>query len=1209
MAVIPVFISSTFQDFHAERDAIRATAVPILDEKLREYGASIQLLDLRWGVDTSALDEAAANDRVLGVCLREVERCRPLFVGLVGDRYGWIPSRERLRYVTDIAGVTDDLPGEWKEGLSITALEIWYGALHSTDQALVYFRHLKGATPSGWADGDRSRLDQLKNAIRRSAENGQLKLGSYDLDPAQEQTDAEAFALALADELWPMVRQRAEALQTAAETAYDSAARLRQERLSTVFVGRDDLVSKVSERLKFTPGMVLHGTPGCGKSAVLVAVQRQLVANGWQVASWVVGAAPGSDTSQGMIRPLAEQALGSRASVPFTGSLDDDENLLVWWERMVCNLPPHTAILYDDLDVLAPGRDHDLLPMLRAVISHPDTKFLVTTSDEAQAELLASWGMELAQVPDNLPVDDVLQSAQAWTATNGQRTLPAEVLDELARQPRSPWWIRVAVDELVDADATVFREAEQESATGVAPNVALAHSLTRLTADFPSTLDGMIARALDRACRAFAAPDQGHLFLALLALARSGLAPVTLENLLGSTPLEISRARWTLSNLVETGDAAGRLRFARPWIRQIVLAYVRSLGPLPQDEALHAMLARAIQPDSKDLTDRLDRLWHALYGSDAVTKAESLFNIPFGSQAIALLNRISLDRNDTSWISTWKDPAEQEMAQVAPRFPADLLPLVHVLAGMAGGSLPSFLLVWLDDMAAEPFWQAPGFDVISAMLEIVKVQRLARTIYSWPAVPGTSFAKQMSRLDEAEAVLTVRSPDHLLAHADPSVIEFWHQQLTAARVMLASIHDEQGEISDEQMLALEYSMRDLAGSFSSASETAAFSPKWSDIVNGLSAGRITPEGLQTLRTVADHYRASYLREPSRMNADMLRGILLELATAMALDGRDDEAVTIFREAYDVKLPIVEWEKTNSDPNLFFENWLAGASETTRLPVEDDVPEGELLSTELATLVASRFRLAHQTAGGKSWGAIHMRAPLAKAAQEISEKLLDVDAEKLFEQENEKLLDGGKMLNAGMGHCQDLGRIAANLDCGIAAATAWASWNAHPRPPRRFTINSATTPDDFKKMLLGTDQPYLEAIDPATTFNPEPRLALLCLGQDVDMLALQWFQEQDWSRFLATVEKGLADLFTLADGRLCIDEDDELHGIATVLHRFRATGYEILEGGSRFKRRAKTESARQAWHDLATAIQHRIDKGWPIDDDAQQLLRLARLRAG
>ena len=43
---------------------------------------------MRWGVT----DEAAAEGKVLPICLEEIKRCRPYFISLLGERYGWAPQ-------------------------------------------------------------------------------------------------------------------------------------------------------------------------------------------------------------------------------------------------------------------------------------------------------------------------------------------------------------------------------------------------------------------------------------------------------------------------------------------------------------------------------------------------------------------------------------------------------------------------------------------------------------------------------------------------------------------------------------------------------------------------------------------------------------------------------------------------------------------------------------------------------------------------------------------------------------------------------------------------------------------------------------------------------------------------------------------------------------------------------------------------------------
>lgn len=85
-----VFVSSTFRDFAAERNALQEHVWPRLRELCRKHGARLQAIDLRWGVS----EEAGRDQRTMDVCLAEIRRCqqvtpRPNFVVLMGDRYGW----------------------------------------------------------------------------------------------------------------------------------------------------------------------------------------------------------------------------------------------------------------------------------------------------------------------------------------------------------------------------------------------------------------------------------------------------------------------------------------------------------------------------------------------------------------------------------------------------------------------------------------------------------------------------------------------------------------------------------------------------------------------------------------------------------------------------------------------------------------------------------------------------------------------------------------------------------------------------------------------------------------------------------------------------------------------------------------------------------------------------------------------------------------
>jgi telomerase protein component 1 len=113
-----VFISSTFRDMHSERDHLVRVVFPELRERCARRRLHLVDVDLRWGVT----EEESEPGRVLEICLDEIERCRPFFIGILGERYGWVLPRE---------AAPDDTGYDWIRGLdhehSITALEIYHG--------------------------------------------------------------------------------------------------------------------------------------------------------------------------------------------------------------------------------------------------------------------------------------------------------------------------------------------------------------------------------------------------------------------------------------------------------------------------------------------------------------------------------------------------------------------------------------------------------------------------------------------------------------------------------------------------------------------------------------------------------------------------------------------------------------------------------------------------------------------------------------------------------------------------------------------------------------------------------------------------------------------------------------------------------------------------------------------------------------------------
>ncbi|MFH2057644.1 MAG: tetratricopeptide repeat protein [Pseudomonadota bacterium] len=130
---IKVFISSTFQDMQPERDELTLRVFPELRARCREIGIELVDVDLRWGIT----EEQERNGDVLPICLKQIDESRPFFIGIVGERYGSIPTH-----------IDDDLlqANPWlrfQKGRSLTELEIQHGALMNVaaaQHAFFYFR-------------------------------------------------------------------------------------------------------------------------------------------------------------------------------------------------------------------------------------------------------------------------------------------------------------------------------------------------------------------------------------------------------------------------------------------------------------------------------------------------------------------------------------------------------------------------------------------------------------------------------------------------------------------------------------------------------------------------------------------------------------------------------------------------------------------------------------------------------------------------------------------------------------------------------------------------------------------------------------------------------------------------------------------------------------------------------------------------------------
>src|SRR5215831_10218384 len=205
---IRVFVSSTFRDMYSEREMLAASVFPVLRERCRSRRIHLIDVDLRWGIPS---EESEAT--VLSICLKEIARANPFFVGFLAERWGWVPPAGALAVSVESPALRDLVPDA-----SITALELAMATLDPATRcrrALVYLRE------PGWladapaevrqacsdSEPNRVRLERLKNRLADSSvtQRYTCKFGGFDAASGLRLDGLEVLATEVTEDLWQAI--------------------------------------------------------------------------------------------------------------------------------------------------------------------------------------------------------------------------------------------------------------------------------------------------------------------------------------------------------------------------------------------------------------------------------------------------------------------------------------------------------------------------------------------------------------------------------------------------------------------------------------------------------------------------------------------------------------------------------------------------------------------------------------------------------------------------------------------------------------------------------------------------------------------------------------------------------------------------------------------------------------------------------------------
>jgi Tfp pilus assembly protein PilF len=259
---VRVFLSSTFRDFMEERDLLVRKVFPELRRRCRQRQVELIEVDLRWGIT----EQEAQQGKVLPICLAEIDRARPFFMGLLGERYGWVPEKNQY----DLSLIVEQ---PWLEehrgGKSVTELEILHGVLNNPamkNRAFFYLRDPRWAEKRGGAylgEGptEKAKLAELKAQIRQSG-----------FPVVENYPNPEILAKRVQQDLWMLIDEAYPESEVPDALALD---RRRHEAYGAtrmgLYLGGDRYFEALDRAIRLEPfvPVLVTGQSGGGKSALL----------------------------------------------------------------------------------------------------------------------------------------------------------------------------------------------------------------------------------------------------------------------------------------------------------------------------------------------------------------------------------------------------------------------------------------------------------------------------------------------------------------------------------------------------------------------------------------------------------------------------------------------------------------------------------------------------------------------------------------------------------------------------------------------------------------------------------------------------------------------------------------------------------------------------------------------------------------------------
>lgn len=575
---VSVFISSTFMDMDAERDLLQNMVMKKLSDELAKYRVQVRPVDLRWGIAVDGhQDSDARNAEILKVCFNEIERCRPFFVFLSGERYGWIPSDEE--YLKSLSLVQrGDLNGlpESADGNSITAMEVIYGALRNKEQlekSLFFFRNadysrIDPETRPLYVEDDPVKSERVK-ALKLQIIEMCDKYGCsqnvhiYDAGEWNDEkkifTGLSDFGDVLYESLLDKIKSELDLSDDAADekTWYEEeyvANRLFRDSKLRNFLCREEQINEM-KTLALSPGngiCAFQAVSGWGKSALMSKLYEELCADSCKkiVLFHSVGITERSYSVLEMLQRFTYEMssiLNRSYTEPVVGADSFAETIYRSYSDCVDEATASgykVIVLIDDFDNLAPSGEYDHFYFM-----FNTARYVLTVSEDIR---FTPDGLSVTQRKiSGLSEEESREILTAVLDETGGKTVDAETMDLLMSirgvddfSYRSPLWLILCCDMLLSLDCDDFIIMRKSDSY-----------VNEFIQSFSGNAGDLFAQLLTRVFKYF-----GQEFtvgvLGLLSVSRSGLRESDLAALIHNwSPLKFAQLRrWLRNVVVEVGE-------------------------------------------------------------------------------------------------------------------------------------------------------------------------------------------------------------------------------------------------------------------------------------------------------------------------------------------------------------------------------------------------------------------------------------------------------------------------------------------------------------------------------------------------------------------------------------------------------------------------------------------------------------------------------